>query len=198
MKIRPFALVLLTSCIATTAIAQPISDIVTKSTNQFYAGFDLEAGGSAKADVLGTTIEDNSDIGFSLIGGYEFATHEVVKPSLELEYRKFGGTDYHTLSVDAQAFMVNAKAKLFVLYDFGNIYLAPMFGVGVVDLDVKESLTGLNSSDTETAIQAGLEIGTRINEKMDLNFGYKAAFTEVENIDVTLDGFYLGFRYFFK
>ncbi|ANU39102.1 outer membrane beta-barrel protein [Vibrio scophthalmi] len=196
MRKLPLALAVLASLSAPLSYAQT-NDQVTQSKNQFYAGVDLEFAGSAKASLGNAKIEDNSDIGFSVVGGYEFSAHKQVKPSLELEYRNFGNTSYSTLSVDANAFFVNAKAKLFVLYDFGNVYLAPMIGVGIVNLDVKESSLNMSESESESAFQAGIEIGTRLANNIDLNLGYKAAYTEIDAVDITLDGFYIGARYAF-
>jgi len=112
-------------------------------------------------------------------------TNDQVTQSKNQEYRNFGNTSYSTLSVDANAFFVNAKAKLFVLYDFGNVYLAPMIGVGIVNLDVKESSLNMSESESESAFQAGIEIGTRLANNIDLNLGYKAAYTEIDAVDIT-------------
>lgn len=196
MRKLPLALAVLASLSASFCYAQT-NEQVTQSKNQFYAGIDIEFAGSTKASVGDITIEDNSDIGFSFVGGYEFNPHKQVKPSVELEYRSFGDTSYSTLSVDANAVFINAKAKLFVLYDFGNVYLAPLIGVGIVNLDVKESSLNISSSESESAFQAGIEIGTRLANNIDLNLGYKAAYTEIDDVDVTLDGFYIGARYGF-
>ncbi|ROV58758.1 porin family protein [Vibrio ponticus] len=167
------------------------------SGDQFYLGADVVVGGSTKLKALDHTFDDSANVGVSLVGGYEFNTHNVVKPSLELEYRHYGQSSIQSIDVDGQGFFVNAKAKLFVEYDFGNVYLAPMVGIGVVDFDIQNSTTKADYSGTESTFQAGAEIGTRLNKNIDLSAGYRWAYADIDSVDVTLDGFYLGIRYAF-
>ncbi len=97
----------------------------------------------------------------NVLAGYEFNTHSLVKTSVEVEHRTFGEVDNTgTLKVDGDALFVNAKAKLFVLYDFGNLYLAPMVGLGEVTID--GSGNGVSFSESQTGYQVGLEFGTRL------------------------------------
>ncbi|OLQ92889.1 hypothetical protein BIY21_11565 [Vibrio ponticus] len=169
------------------------------SGDQFYLGADVVVGGSTKLKARGHTFDDSANVGVSLVGGYEFNTHNVVKPSLELEYRHYGRASIYDLDVDGQGLFVNAKAKLFVEYNFGNVYLAPMVGIGVVNFDLKYRTdnTVYSGSETESTFQAGAEIGTRLNKNIDLSAGYRWAYADIDWLDVTLDGFYLGIRYAF-
>ncbi|MDD9200877.1 porin family protein, partial [Aliivibrio sp. S2MY1] len=87
----------------------------------------LSVANNIELKVGSLSAEEQTDLGYNLVAGYEFDTHRVVKTSIEAEYRTFGGIDNTgSLSSDGDAFFINAKAKLFVLYDFGNIYFAPM------------------------------------------------------------------------
>ncbi|MDN3681799.1 outer membrane beta-barrel protein [Vibrio tapetis subsp. quintayensis] len=174
-----------------------VNDHVQKSDNQFYIGADLSMANQVELEVGTASAKESSDLGYNLVAGYEFDTHQVVKTSIEAEYRTFGEIDNTgSFSSDGDAFFINAKTKLFVLYDFGNIYLAPMAGVGKININVKDS-ANQNHSKKETGYQLGVEIGTRLSQGLDLNLGYRAAFTKIEDINVTLTGFYLGARYFF-
>ncbi|OCH19271.1 outer membrane beta-barrel protein [Aliivibrio sp. 1S128] len=174
-----------------------VNEHVQKSNNQFYIGADLSMANNVELEIGNASAEESSDLGYNLVAGYEFDTHRVVKTSIEAEYRTFGEIDNTgSLSSDGDAFFINAKAKLFVLYDFGNIYFAPMVGVGQIDINVKDS-ANQNYSKKEMGYQLGAEIGTRLPYGLDLNLGYRAAFTEIEEANLTLTGFYLGARYFF-
>lgn len=174
-----------------------VNEHVKESGNQFYIGADFSMANNVELEIGSGSVEESSDLGYNLVAGYEFDTHRLVKTSIEAEYRTFGEIDNSgSLSSDGDAFFINAKAKLFVLYDFGNIYFAPMIGVGQIDINVKDS-ANQNYSKTETGYQLGAEIGTRLPQGLDLNLGYRAAFTEIEEANLTLTGFYLGARYFF-
>ena len=172
---------------------------VTQSESQFYAGADIEFAGRTRVSQGGASIKDTSDIGFSFYAGYEFDVdfNNLVKPSLELQYRSFGDASFSTVSMDSYGVFLNGKAKLFVLRDYGNIYFAPMFGIGHVSLDVKDSSTKQSASESEVGYQFGMEIGTRLENNIDLNAGYRTALVDIDNIDYRLDGFYLGISYAF-
>ena len=175
------------------------SEYIEQSGNQFYVGADLSMANEVKMKVDGGfSHTESSDLGYNLVLGYEFNTHQVVKTSIEAEYRKFGDVDLDdTSSVtgDADAFFINAKAKLFVSYAFGNIYFAPMIGVGRVNVDIKGA--GINHSENDSVFQVGGEFGTRLPQGFDLNLGYRAAFSDIDEADVTLSGVYAGIRYYF-
>ncbi|RJX68895.1 porin family protein [Vibrio sinensis] len=184
---------------STSAIAKP-DDFVTKTGDKFYIGADITAANSVDITIHGASADETADLGFNLLAGYEFNTHPLVKTSVEAEYRNFGEADSTgVLKVDGNALFVNAKAKLFVQYDFGNLYLAPMVGVGQISIDGSTSNTSF--SETELAYQAGVELGTRLRQGVDLHLGYRATFTTVNyggsDIDVDLSGAYIGARYFF-
>ena len=198
MRKKPLLLLVFASLSASIGYVQA-NEHVTQSESQFYVGADLDFAGTAKMSDEDASLKDTSDIGFSIVTGYEFNVdfNDLVKPSLELEYRNFGDASFSTLSMDSYGVFVNAKAKLFVLRDYGNIYFAPMVGIGHVSIDMKESISKLSASESDIGLQAGLEIGTRLKNNIDLNVGYRAAFIDIDSVDFRLDGFYVGARYAF-
>lgn len=181
------------------------SDFVKKSGDQFYVGGDIAAANRVDIDIDNLSGDEATDIGFNLIGGYEFNTHPFVKPSLEVEYRTFGDVENTgRVKVDGDAFFINFKTKLFVQYDFGNLYLAPLVGIGQLAIDGKGN--GISLSEKETSYQAGLEFGTRLKQGIDLHIGYRTTLTELNkfdslgndiDIDISFSGAYVGARYYF-
>lgn len=169
---------------------------VKNSGDQFYLGADLTFANNVNVSEGGDSADQTSDVGFNFAAGYEFNTHTLVKTGVEAEYRFFGDADFSDVSnVDGDAFFINLKPKLFVLYDFGNLYFAPMVGVGHISIDGKTN--NQRFSENKAGYQAGVEFGTRLKQNIDFHLGYRATFVSLDDTDFNLSGAYAGARYFF-
>ncbi|AIL71688.1 hypothetical protein VV93_v1c26120 [Vibrio vulnificus] len=175
-------------------------EFVKSSGDQVYLGADVVVANQVDVSFDGDSVDESADMGFNVLVGYEFNTHPLVKTSVEAEYRQFGDVNNTgEYTVDGDAFFLNLKTKLFVLYDFGNLYLAPMVGVGKVSMDVVGN--GVSLSESHTGYQAGVEVGTCLSQGVDLHAGYTAAYTSIpqggDDINIKLSGAYIGIRYAF-
>ncbi|WP_417884438.1 outer membrane protein [Vibrio rumoiensis] len=189
---------------STTCYAQA-DNFVRQTGDQFYIGADLAFSNTIKLDVDDVSGDDHSDMGYNIVAGYEFSTHDVVKTSIEAEYRKFGDADFsdsgNYLNIDSHAYFINFKAHLFVLDDFGNFYLAPMIGVGQMSIDSKSSILQLNVDKDRFAYQVGAELGIRFRKNFDVHLGYRSMYSQFtvsdSDVDINMRDIYAGVRYFF-
>ncbi|MBW3698323.1 porin family protein [Vibrio sp. T187] len=165
----------------------------------FYIGADLSGYNTVDLQVGSTTSQktgDLGDFGFNIVGGYEFNTHKVIKLGVEAEYRKLGSVEYQdTLKLKGDALFVNVKPKFIVNYDYADVYVSLLAGVGSLDLEA--SANGTSASQTEAGVQIGAEIGVILTHNIDLHAGYRAAYASVDSLDVTVGSGYAGVRYHF-
>ncbi|MCK6265015.1 porin family protein [Vibrio sp. ZSDE26] len=165
----------------------------------FYIGADLSVYNNTKLEVSDVSIQESSDFGdfgYNFLAGYEFDTHEVVKLGLEAEYRHFGKANYDDeFKIKGNGVFVNIKPKFIVQYDQADVYVSLLAGIGSMDMEAQVS--NVSASKSELGYQFGAELGFIVNRDIDIHLGYRAAFTEIETIEVSTGSAYTGIRYFF-
>ncbi|SDG68887.1 Outer membrane protein beta-barrel domain-containing protein [Vibrio xiamenensis] len=169
--------------------------------NRLYFGVDWVTNNQIALEASGTTIEEDSEFGhfgYNLALGYELALHRGVKLGVEAEYRSLGQVSYqNVLDVDGSGVFINAKPRFIVDYDWGDMYIALLAGMGRLELEAELPVSGLSGSQTESAYQFGAELGVELNQQILVHLGYRAAYVSVGDLDVTVDGAYIGARYLF-
>ncbi|EHP5030882.1 porin family protein [Vibrio cholerae] len=174
---------------------------INEPEREFYIGLGLSFANTIMLESGDISLEENSDFGksgFGLSAGYEFTTHKQVSIDVEAEYRQLGKVNYsNILDVSGSGVFVNVKPKLFVNYEFGDVYLAPFGGVGLVKVDAKSPINNIAESETELGYQLGIELGFKVNRSMDIMIGYRSAQVEVDSVTTSFGSGYLGGRYYF-
>ncbi len=161
--------------------------------DHFYVGGAFSIANQTELQSSGTTIDENSDLGINLVGGYNFAVHKHIDLGVELEYQYLGETEFtDAASFDGNALYVNVRPKF---YESGNnLYSALILGGGILSGEAK--LSGVKQSESEFSYQLGLEVGYMIDD-FDLNLGYRFRGAEFGDVDVSLQGVVAGLRYNF-
>lgn len=183
------------------AQTEEIESSKEKSQGSVYLGAGLSFYNNTELEYKGSSIDESADFGdfgYNLLAGYEFNTHKVVKLGVELEYRHFGEVNYAgQLDVKGDAFFINARPKFIVSYDYADLYVSLIAGLGTVDIDATATQYGISASKSEAAFQYGAEFGILLNDHIDLHLGYRVALVDIEDTDIALNSGYAGIRYHF-
>ncbi|MDE1351535.1 porin family protein [Vibrio aestuarianus] len=165
------------------------------ASSNAYIGADVAFLNETDLNIMEIKVTHANNMSFNLVGGYAFEIADSFQVGLEAEYRNFGeATFLNVLEVKGSAFFINAK-PIYNITD--NIYVAATLGLGQMDLELKDTETGLTESETNTAFQLGLESGYQFNNSISLNFGYRSANANIDDIEVRVRGVYAGARYNF-
>nr|WP_242008760.1 outer membrane beta-barrel protein [Vibrio fluvialis] len=82
-------------------------------------------------------------------------------------------------------------------YDYADLYVSLIAGLGTVDIDATATQYGISASKSEAAFQYGAEFGILLNDHIDLHLGYRVALVDIEDTDIALNSGYAGIRYHF-
>ncbi|WP_428774422.1 outer membrane beta-barrel protein [Vibrio sp.] len=199
------------SCLPVAAVAIFTADVhaafesadhnLHKSDRPVYVGVDFAFANKTKLTAHGSSIEETSNFGhagYNLVAGYEINSHRLVKLGLEAEYRQLGKIKYlDELDVSGRGLFVNVKPRFIVEYDFADVYLSLLGGVGSIDLDAHSPAYQVSESKSEAGYQLGIELGMEINHAINLVLGYRSSHVEVSNTNIIFSSGYIGGRYHF-
>ncbi|HBN6185568.1 TPA: porin family protein [Vibrio parahaemolyticus] len=183
------SLAVLSFFISSAAVAE------TDTKTGFYIGADVAFANETELENSGVSIEESNDASFNVLVGYESKIEESFYLAGEVEYRTFGEVDFFgMMQADGYAIFANFKPKY--TFDSG-VYLAGVFGLGQMTLKVKENDIFYGGEESETGYQFGIESGYQLNDSVSLNVGYRSANTEIDDVEISVSGFYAGARYYF-
>ncbi|KXF81109.1 porin family protein [Enterovibrio coralii] len=160
-----------------------------------YVGANILFAAQSEFELSGVALSEDADTGFDAQLGYQMKLTDHINLGLELEFRSFGEADFaNVLKMEGSAFYFNAKPKFYV-DDDKSFYVGGLVGLGSMEIELNTS-SG-SASDSDTSIQFGVEAGYEMDSGFGFNLGYKVAKAEIQTVDFTYDGVYVGINYLF-